>query len=370
MDAPVYIQLEIQNMAASEMLQNIPPDMLEEIKRTDPHPVFEAYKVAHPGESKSYIVGLGTKVLKWFGNILETIKGKIKSGIPVFYLHGKDNSHGGRQPIGRIVATVQNFADEVVSIVYRFKDFLHLDTDIASFEAPLHINEDESLQGHEVQPHELGDITGLALANSAEAKPAFARATKTAYMQCLTKEKKMSDDIKLEDVLGFIEEKKIKPSQLFDDDTIMEVEAVKQEIASRKGNDNLYNENLRLKAQLATEREKNETLKAEYDEKIKERDTKITATELEKAFDTELTKREKLTDKQKEYLKKKKASLQPKEGVEIETTLNSYFDEQIKEFDELQKYFNETGNNGKETEPKPKQSGKEPVIADNDFIPA
>lgn len=363
MDIPC---IQIQNMSASEMLQHIPPEKLEEIKRHDPNPVFEAYKVAHPGESSTYIVGLGTKILRWFGGILKKIKDKIAPGTPVFYLHGKTNSHKGRDKIGEIVATIQNFASEVISIVYRFKDYMHLRTDIASFEAPLQIQGGTGLEGHEVQPHELGDITGLALADSATATPAFAGAIKTAYLQCLKKEENMPD-INLEDVISFINEKKISPTQLFDNDAIMSVDAVQEALAKKRGNENLYHENARLKAQLATMREKTENEKASLESKVKELSVEVNTSKLSKAFADEIKKREKLTQKQREYLVDNQDKLQAEDGVELSVTLNKFIDSGLQEFEKWEALFKADNKERKEQE----IQEKKPVrIADNEFIPA
>lgn len=370
LEIPAY---QIQNMAAEEMLKHIPPETLQQIKKTDPHPMFEAYTVAHPGESKTYVVNVGTKILKWLGGILKKIKESILPGTPVFYLHGKDNSHKGRDKIGEIVSTIQNFAGDVVSIVYRFKNFLHLKTDVASFEAPLRIPEGIDLQGHQVQPHEMGEVTGLALANSAEHKPAFEGATRTACLQCLNKEDVMPEGIKLEDVISFIANEKVRPSQIFSDDDILDAPVVKAEIASKKGNENLYYENQRLKAQLQSAKDELAKQKDKFEAEIKEKSTKLSTIELWDTYEKELNSksREKLTTVQKEFLKESKEQLLPVEGANAETTINSFIDKKIKEFDAWEARFTAKSEKTKdEADDKEKKPKGDQSKIDNEFVPA
>jgi hypothetical protein len=43
----VEIIAYLQNMSAGEILCHVPPETLVEIKKTDPHPVLEAYVLGH-----------------------------------------------------------------------------------------------------------------------------------------------------------------------------------------------------------------------------------------------------------------------------------------------------------------------------------
>jgi len=40
-------------MAASEIMNIIPPDLYDEIKAKDDHPLFQAYVVGHEGEARA-----------------------------------------------------------------------------------------------------------------------------------------------------------------------------------------------------------------------------------------------------------------------------------------------------------------------------
>jgi hypothetical protein len=345
----------LQNMAAGEILQHVPPEILVEIKKTDPKPILEAYVIAHPGESKTHVVGIGEKVLKWGAGVIKAIKEKIKTGTPVFNGHNADNSHEGRTAIGRVIAVINSTQNGIVNIIHRFRDYLHLQADVASFEAPpLNVPEGTELDGHEVQPHELGEITGVALAHSATAKPAFTGAVKLAALQCLTKENKMS--ITLEQVQEFIKQNKTNPLALFEPAELLKLEEIQAEIGKQKGNENLYHEKQRLKGEIAELRKENETLKTESEKTLKEKDAEIMTYKGKEIFNAELEKREKLTDTHKAYIEKNREKLTLEPDKEVELQVNAFLDERIKEFDELSKIFAP----GTET-PGPKEENLNPM---------
>lgn len=348
----------MQNMAAGEILQHIPPETLAEIKKTDPYPILEAYVIAHPGESKTHLVGIGERILKWGSGVIKAIKEKIKIGTPVFNGHNADNSHIGRTAIGQVIAVIQNTQNEVINIIHRFRDYLHLQANVASFEAPpLNVTEGTELDGHEVQPHELGNITGVALAHSATAKPAFSGAVKLAALQCLTKEKTMS--ITLQEVQEFIKEnkEKISPLTFFEPKELLSLDEIKAEIAKHKGNDNLYQENRRIQYELGEARKELDLLKTENEKTLKKKDTEIMIYKGKEVFETQLQKREKLTDKHKAYIEKHMEKLILEPEKEIESQVNAFLDDKIKEFDELSKIFNPEekppGQNEKNLNPAP-----------------
>lgn len=330
----------LQNMSAGEILQHVPPETLAEIKKTDPNPILEAYVIAHPGQSKTHVVGMGEKILKWGAGVIKAIKDKIKPGTPVFNGHNADNSHEGRTAIGRVIAVINSTQNEIVNIIHRFRNYLHLQADVASFEAPpLNLPEGTELDGHEVQPHELGNITGVALAHSATAKPAFAGAKKLAALQCLTKEKKMP--VTLQEVQEYLKENKgtVGPLTLFDPKDLLNLEEIKAEIAKHKGNDNLYAENQRIKFELRQAKEELENFKEESEKTLKEKDTEITTYKGKEVFETQLQKREKLTDKHKAYIVENREKLILEPGKDIADQVNDFLDETIREFDKYSKIF-------------------------------
>lgn len=185
---------KLQQMAASEIISIIPTDIYEEIKRKDPHPLFQAYVVGHEGEATGKMVGMGTKVLNWFSSAINKLWQKMKYGTKVFHGHNIDSSHEGRQSIGEVVGkTIKTIKDKVnaIAITYIYPEYRGLPLDVASVEADVRINPDDSVQDVDV-----GDITGIALGNSAVDKPGFAGATLLSQIQTMAKKMKLTDERK------------------------------------------------------------------------------------------------------------------------------------------------------------------------------
>ena len=129
---------KLQQMAASEIMDIIPNDIYEEIKRKDPHPLFQAYVVGHEGEATGMMVGLGTKVLNWFSSAINKLWKKMKYGTKVFHGHNIDSSHEGRQSIGEVVGkTIKTIQSKVnaIAIAYIYPEYRDLSFDVASIEA-------------------------------------------------------------------------------------------------------------------------------------------------------------------------------------------------------------------------------------------
>ena len=182
---------KLQQMAASEIINIIPNDIYEEIKQRDPHPLFQAYVVGHEGEATGTMVGLGSKVLNWFSSAINKLWQKMKYGTKIFHGHNIDSSHEGRQSIGEVVGkAIKTIQDKVnaIAITYIYPEYRGLPLDVASIEADVRINPDDSV--HDV---DVGDITGIALGNSAIEKPGFAGATLLSQIQAMSKKTEMTD---------------------------------------------------------------------------------------------------------------------------------------------------------------------------------
>ncbi len=187
---------KLQQMAASEIINIIPNDVYEEIKRKDPHPLFQAYVVGHEGEATGNMVGMGTKVLNWFSSAINKMWEKLKYGTKVFHNHNKDSGHEGRTSIGEVVGkAIKTIQDKVnaIAITYIYPEFKDLSLNVASIEADVRINPDDGV--HDV---DVGDITGIALGNSAVDKPGFAGATLLSQIQAMSKKLEITDEPKWE----------------------------------------------------------------------------------------------------------------------------------------------------------------------------
>jgi len=187
---------KLQQMASSEIMNIIPKDIYEEIKQRDPHPLFQAYVVGHEGEVTGSIVGGGTKIFNWFSSAINKIWKKLSYGTKIFHGHNIDSSHEGRQSIGEVVGKViKTIKDKVnaIAIMYIRPEFRDLPLNVASIEVDMDINPDDSV--HDV---DVGDITGIALGNSAIEKPGFAGATLLSQIQAMSRKLKLTDDPKWE----------------------------------------------------------------------------------------------------------------------------------------------------------------------------
>jgi hypothetical protein len=184
---------KLQHMASSEILDIIPKDVLEEIKNRDPHPLFQAYIVGHEGEVTGRLVGVGKKVMNWFSSAINKLWEKLQYGTKIFHGHNTDSSHEGRNSIGEVVGkaikTIKNKVN-AIAITYIYPEFRDLSINVASIEADIKINDDNGVHGVDV-----GEITGIALGNSAVEKPGFADAGLLSQIQAMAKEMGLLVDI-------------------------------------------------------------------------------------------------------------------------------------------------------------------------------
>ena len=186
---------KLQQMASSEIMNIIPKDIYDEIKQRDPHPLFQAYVVGHEGEATGEVVGVGTKILNWFSSAINKIWKKLSYGTKVFHGHNIDSSHEGRQSIGEVVGkAIKTIKDKVnaIAIMYIHPEFRDLPLNVASIEVDMDITDDSV---HDVN---VGDITGIALGNSAIEKPGFEGATLLSQIQAMSKKLKITDEPKWE----------------------------------------------------------------------------------------------------------------------------------------------------------------------------
>lgn len=187
---------KLQQMASSEIIDIIPKDVYEDIKQKDSHPLFQAYVVGHEGEATGKMVGVGTKVLNWFSSAINKIWKNLKYGTKIFHGHNVDSSHVGRQSIGEVVGkaikTIKNKVN-AIAIMYIHPEYRDLPLNVASIEADIRINEDDGVHDMDV-----GDITGIALGNSAVDKPGFADAGLLSQIQAMTKKLEITDEPKWE----------------------------------------------------------------------------------------------------------------------------------------------------------------------------
>lgn len=376
---------QIQNMASSEILSMIPASEYERIKRKDPKPLFKAYVIGHEGESAGTLLGAGTVVAKWFTSAIRNLYEKIQFGLKIFHDHGKGtNSHEGRTPIGEVVGkALRQIKDRLstIAVVYIKPEFRNIPLDVASIEAKIHFEEDEN----EVYTAEVGEISAIALGNSAVNKPGFAGATLLAQVQAFTVKKSAANhavtsvpskgkgitspcqhsegNMDKEEILAAIKAAGLHPSDLFDTETLSVDPAVTGLIRGE------------VKKAVAGEfrgrkdaEEKLEAQKKEFEQKISDLSSQVASKDAEilktriPALVAKASVDRKLTDQQKRFIESRIDRFSPKKAETLEADLTKHLDDEIGEFKKTADLFGikieEQKPEGEKT--KEKGSGAEP----------
>ena len=365
---------KLQQMAASEIMNIIPNDIYEEIKRKDPHPLFQAYVVGHEGEATGQMVGMGTKVLNWFSSAINKIWQKMKYGTKIFHGHNIDSSHEGRQSIGEVVGkaikTIQSKVN-AIAITYIYPEYRDLSFDVASIEADVNINPDDSV--HDV---DVGDITGIALGNSAVEKPGFAGATLLSQIQAfangrLQSNKEGENMPTLEEIKKFVGEEGISPSEIFGRDSLIDDPVVKGYVKAtvKEETTGEYVSRKRDAEGFDKTREKLEAEKKELEDEnkvLKIESAKVKAADL---FSTKAKER-KLDDKQAKFIQAKQDNFEPEDLENLEKEVDKFMDDKLEEFKKTAEIFGHKTEKPKDDEPK---GGGEPGEGgsgeDNELIP-
>lgn len=182
-------RVALQYMASSEIAEMIPAETMREIKKTDPTPTFRAYVVAHEGEARGNLLGVGNIVKRWYRAVIDKLHEKIEAGLQLFHGHGATNDQAGRIPIGRVVGKKLKVIDgKQSSIVACYIDPSQraLNLNVASIEASVDLDVDG--QGNIIATN-VNDISAIALGNSEIETPGFAGAMLLGQLQAFAKER-------------------------------------------------------------------------------------------------------------------------------------------------------------------------------------
>jgi len=239
---------KVQNLANNTIEENIDPSELARINEIDGSPKYELYRVAHTGISKTNFIGFGTRILKWFSDAIKTIHQNIKIGTKVFFGHVQNtNSTAGRDVLGRIVGKVLEVIGETVNsygIVYRYPKFRDVETDIASYEGDHRLPLFSPTGAITVAPEDIGEITGLILAQSKKNSPAFSGATLQYAVQNLVEKENILDK---EELKKLIKEGNFGIEDFFTNEQIIATKAVTE---IKEASQNAYNQSKRLDKEL------------------------------------------------------------------------------------------------------------------------
>jgi len=185
---------KLQSMSENEIKSMIQPYYLEDIKRKDPKPLFKSFIIGQEGEAEANWIGVGKIVKTWFSDAVGKLARNIYSGLKIFLGHAQTNEHEGRKQIGEVAGSRTKIIDDKFSAIiaaYIYPEFKNLPLDVASIEADVNIDNDISGEIHAVN---VGEITGIALGNSAVERPGFPGATLLGELQAFAERSKLSDE--------------------------------------------------------------------------------------------------------------------------------------------------------------------------------
>ena len=186
---PMKIRLDVQEMSASAIADAIPADVMAEIKRTDARPLFRAYTLAHAGQSRGRLVGVGNVIKTWAASIIRKLHDRVTIGLEMFLGHGKDNSiDPGRIVVGKVVAKkLVEIDGRTSSVVIAHIDPLYsaMPLDVCSLEGSIDLAIDRA---GNMTALDVDKISGIALGNSSMDTPGFEFATIQGALQAFAEQ--------------------------------------------------------------------------------------------------------------------------------------------------------------------------------------
>lgn len=382
---PCYILLQLQEMAAADVLEMVPEEILNRIKRTDKNPVFRAYAVAHEGFSEGHLVGKGSIIKKWVASAIQKIYSKLQAGLKIFHNHIEDNRHEGRAVVGELVGKkLQQLKSRLtaIAIMYIKPAFAALPLDVASIEADISLGafEEEKVRGVNVD-----NVTGIALGNSAVDRPGFPGAEMVGEFRAFIKQSQSQftegdvEKITIGEIKTLIKEEEIKPSDLFTAAQLTEdsmVEGFVEEAVSKAKGGEFHHRKRH-------EKEFDEQ-KAEWEKREKEMQEQITnlqgdAAKVKAADLLEKAKEErKLTEQQTKFIQERLPGFKLEDPEKLEKEFDDYLDKELDAYDKHAEIFGikkeEKGDKKPDEKPGEEEKGgkKETTVppADNIFLPS
>jgi hypothetical protein len=189
--SPMRIRVNLQEMSASAIAEMIEPGVVEEIKRSgDLHPVFRAFTLAHTGDAKGNVIGIGNVLKKWVSSVVNKLYKKIVTGLrglQVFLGHGPTNEiTADREVIGHVVGKKLTEIDGLTSAVvaiYLKPLYSAMNLDVCSLEGQVDLSIDRA---GNVIADDVQEISGVALGDSRTETPGFDHARLIGQMQAFS----------------------------------------------------------------------------------------------------------------------------------------------------------------------------------------
>ena len=368
----MIIQAKLIAMAETEVLSLIPASEYQRIKAIDENPEFRVYVIAHEGEAKPQIVGVGSFISKWFEKAVQKVHDVLKLGTKFFHHHeASNNTDQGRVELGEVIGKAVKIIKgklSALAVAYIKPAFRNLKLDAASIEADVDLS-DSNIEEN-VFNVDVKRITGVALADSEEETPAFTGATLLTTMQAFLNKTHFQNGGAMKsiaEIRSAIAEVGAKPSDVFSlgaltADSLIEShietikkEAVKGEYLHRKRDEEGFD-----KTREKMEKDHQKKLD-DMQKQLDEKDKIIQKGQVGNLLKS-IIKERKLDEKQQKFIEKYKDKFEPEDGGDkLEKELNSWMDGKLTEFDEIQKDVL-----GIKDKPKPKPGSETKESTDED----
>lgn len=333
----IKLQLHsLKHMAQADIMGMVDPIVLAKIKETDSSPTIKVFSIAHPGAVKGFFSKFGNVKVHYFEDSIKKIYNLIDTGLECFLGHGKNNSHAGRDVVGRVIGKSLEKIDDIIHdvvAVHVLSEHKHRKLNVASMEVDVGFTQDDNGDAYIQNVHAL---TGIALGDGDKESPGFPGATLLAEMQAF---QKGDETVTLAEVKAFIKENGTIPSDLFEK-TMLAADKVVRAITEEQVGDE-------TKARERVESNLNK-VKDRHKEELGERDIKIA--ELGKAslglqvnpLLEGLVTEMKLSDPQKAFIDSRKAGidLTSVEGEDaLKKAVKTHVDQELTEFKSYAKMF-------------------------------
>jgi hypothetical protein len=340
--------VQLQLMAQDEIMQYVPPETHQKIIAKDEHPLYRAYCIGEEGKATPNVIGIGGRVLNWMRAAISAMVQKLQYGTKIFHNHAETNDHQGRTVIGELVGKALEYVDgklRAVAVTYIYPQYRKFKADAASIEAEIEL--DPTGRSNVVDGVHVLDVTGIAVGDSAYAKPAFPAAGLIAQLQAFDMQgsnqggENMGEELTIERVKAFLKAGGHQPSAVFDKPTLLSDPLVGDHVLQKLGEE------------YGRRREKEDelnALKKTMPEKMTklENDNKdlrqtIATGRAKELMQSVITER-KLEGQKGDFIKLRlpqfKVEGEAIDDAAIKDQVNKFIDSQIDEFDKLAPVFN------------------------------
>jgi hypothetical protein len=173
------------DLSEDEIISNVPKEVMLKLKSREEHPFLQAYILCHEGKANPKLLNTEEKFnfLYWGRKAVESLNNIVLTGVRLFFGHNEDSSTTGRRWIGEVVASFQKEVDGKLahiiithhpeSVVNEVKKY-----DVISQEAEWEFKK----EGDGLYALKCEQVTGVAMMESAQEKPAFEGAQRLGFI--------------------------------------------------------------------------------------------------------------------------------------------------------------------------------------------